>query len=212
MQSVMGKTTSEFVEKKSRFIGVLYHLENEDLVQEYIENVKALYPGANHYVYAYIINQSKQKASDDGEPQRTAGYPVLDLLKKHKLNDCLAIVVRYFGGTKLGTGGLIRAYAHTISEAIKKATFIQKVTQYDCLIKTTYDKLSQIERIIREKASLISADYLEEITFHFLTYDHQFEIVKDLLFQANHFEDRLTLVSQAEVYAKVSDSYFQTKR
>lgn len=212
MRSVMGKTIVEIVEKKSRFIGILFHLENDDLVDEYIESVKADYPGANHYVYAYIINPNKQKASDDGEPQRTAGYPVLDVLKMNHLNDCLAVVVRYFGGIKLGSGGLIRAYSSTISEAVKKATFIQKVTQFDCLIKTTYDKVSHVERIIREQTKLIDADYKEFVTFHFHLYDQQFDIVKDLLFKANHFEDHLTILSKKEVYAKVSDSYFQTKK
>lgn len=212
MQSILGKTSYELVEKKSRFIGILYHLEDEKKVHEYLEKAKVLYPGANHYVYAYIINQTKQKASDDGEPQRTAGYPVLDVLNKNNLNDCLAIVIRYFGGTKLGAGGLIRAYAHTISETIKNATFIQKVTQYDCLLKTSYDKLSSVEKILREKTKIIDADYKEDITFHFYCYDHQIDVVKKELFHANQFEDRLSIVSKDEVYAKVSDSYFQTTK
>jgi uncharacterized YigZ family protein len=212
MQSIMDGTTYEFIEKKSRFIGILYHLEDVQCVHEYIEKTKEKYPGANHYVYAYIIQQNNQKASDDGEPQRTAGYPILDVLKKQGINDCLAVVVRYFGGIKLGAGGLIRAYAHTISEAIKKATFIHKVTQYHCSIVTTYENLNQVERIIREKAILNDAQYGEKITIHFHCFDHQFDTIKDQLFHANHFKDYLTVIQKDEVYAKVSDSYIQTKK
>ena len=212
MRSVMDQTIVEYLEKKSRFIGILIHIENADMVNDYLEQYKEKYPGANHYVYAYIINKNKQKASDDGEPSRTAGYPVLDVLKKNHLNDCLAIVIRYFGGIKLGAGGLIRAYSKSISEAIKKATFIQKVTRYQCELTTTYPHLTNIERILREHANMKDTSYGENIIFQFDLYDHQFEDVKELLFQANQFEDHLKLIKKDQVYTKVSDSYIRTKK
>src|SRR6056297_904309 len=144
MHSIHGQTKIEFIEKKSKFIGLLFHIGQVDKVSVCLEKVKQDYPGANHYVYAYIINQNKQKASDDGEPQRTAGYPVLDVLNKNQLNDVLAIVIRYFGGIKLGAGGLIRAYSSTISNTIKKATFIEKVTSYYCCLEANYEHLGDI--------------------------------------------------------------------
>jgi len=212
MQSIQGKTTFEFIEKKSRFIGILIHVEDEHMVNEHLTKVRSTYPGATHYVYAYIINQTKQKASDDGEPQRTAGYPVLDVLKKNQMNDCLAIVIRYFGGIKLGAGGLIRAYAHAISETIQKATFVQKVTRYHCSVSTTYDKLNSVLRILQENTEIIHSDYQATIEFSFYCYDQQFDFVKNQLFQANHFEDHLKVLAINDVYAKISDSYIQTKR
>ena len=118
MRSVYGKTTFEFIEKKSRFISLLFHVKTQKDIEEKLADCKQKYPNANHYVYAYILDNKTQKASDDGEPQRTAGYPVLDILNKNKLNDCLAVVIRYFGGIKLGASGLIRAYSHSISECI----------------------------------------------------------------------------------------------
>lgn len=212
MQSILGEISSEFIEKKSRFIGIIYHVESVDDALKYLDKVKSIYPGATHYVYAYIINETNQKASDDGEPQRTAGYPVLDVLKKNNLNDCIAIVIRYFGGIKLGAGGLIRAYSHSIALAIEKATFIQKVTRYACSLKTAYPQLTQIERILRENTQNINADYGEYIVFKFDLFDYQFENIKTQLFNANQFKDDLIVINKDYVYAKVSDSYIQTMK
>ena len=212
MRSVLGKTTFELIEKKSRFIGLLVHVEDESMVSRILKETKTLYPGATHYVYGYIIQETKQKASDDGEPQRTAGYPVLEVLKKQNLNDCLAIVIRYFGGIKLGAGGLIRAYSHTISETIKRATFIKKVTRYHCLIETSYDKLNAVLRVLQEKTNIIHSNYQERITFEFFCFDQQFEPIKKQLFQANQFIDQLQVIKKENVYAKVSDSYIQIKK
>ncbi len=204
MQSILGKTEFEFIEKKSRFIGILYHVEDVDQIDDLLTEVKNQYPGANHYVYAYIIDEFHQKASDDGEPQRTAGYPILDVLSKNNLYDCLAIVVRYFGGTKLGSGGLIRAYSHTISETIKKATLIKKVTQYYCSLKTNYEHLGDIERYIREHTTLDKVDYTENIHFNFYVYEAQLETVRNQLYNLNQYQDLLVIENQKSVYTKVS--------
>ena len=204
MQSILGQIDHEFIEKKSRFIGLLYHVEDVNQVNKILNQAKDKYPGANHYVYAYIINENKQKASDDGEPSRTAGYPVLDVLNKNNLNDVLAIVIRYFGGIKLGAGGLIRAYSHTISETIKKATFIEKVTSYYCEFITDYEHLNDIERYLRANSQIDNITYLENIKFDFYVYNNQIEHVKDKLYQLNNFKDNLKVIEEKQVYAKVS--------
>lgn len=204
MFSIHNESEFEFIEKKSRFIGLLYHISKLEEIDVFLSDVKKQYPGANHYVYAYILDkQSSQKASDDGEPQRTAGYPVLDVLNKNQLNDCLAIVVRYFGGTKLGAGGLIRAYSHTIAETIKKATLTKKVTQFYCSLKTSYEYLGDIERIIREHSHLDHVNYESHIQFFFYLYDHNFEKIKNTLFNHNGYVDHLRVLEEREVYAKV---------
>jgi uncharacterized YigZ family protein len=204
MHSILGKTQFEFIEKKSKFIGLLYHIENPDKVNQILDEVKSTYPGANHYVYAYIINQRHQKASDDGEPQRTAGYPVLDVLNKNELNDVLAIVIRYFGGIKLGSGGLIRAYSHTIAETIKKATLISKVTIYQCSLETDYDHIGDIDQYLRNHTDLKDVQYDQRINFHFNVFDKDFEQVKKHLFNINQYQDKLKVIDKKVVYAKVN--------
>jgi uncharacterized YigZ family protein len=204
MHSILGKTQFEFIEKKSKFIGLLYHIENPDKVNQILDEVKSTYPGANHYVYAYIINQRYQKASDDGEPQRTAGYPVLDVLNKNELNDVLAIVIRYFGGIKLGSGGLIRAYSHTVAETIKKATLISKVTIYQCSLETDYDHIGDIDQYLRNHTDLKDVQYDQRINFHFNVFDKDFEQVKKHLFNINQYQDKLKVIDKKVVYAKVN--------
>ncbi|MFW5888943.1 MAG: IMPACT family protein [Bacillota bacterium] len=204
MLSVYGKTVFDFVEKKSQFIGLLFHVKTEKDIENKLAYCKENYPNANHYVYAYILDNKTQKASDDGEPQRTAGYPVLDILNKNNLNDCLAVVIRYFGGIKLGTGGLIRAYSHAISECIKKATFIEKVTRYYCKLVTEYNHLGDIDKIIRENTKLEKIDYDKKVTFYFYLYDYNFENIKKLLFNKNDYKDKLAVIEQKQVYIKVA--------
>ncbi len=109
---------NELVIKKSKFITKLYYLDDIDKVEEIINNLKKEYKKATHITYAYIIN-GKEKAFDDGEPNNTAGRPILNVLKKKNVTNILAIVIRYFGGIKLGAGGLVRAYTKSVSMAFK---------------------------------------------------------------------------------------------
>ncbi len=105
-------------EKKSKFITILIPIRRIEEVTMNLEHYKVTYPKANHYCYAYIVNQDKGM-SDDKEPAKTAGAPLLNILEKEQLTNILVIVIRYFGGIKLGTGGLIRAYSHGIQELLK---------------------------------------------------------------------------------------------
>ena len=113
--------TNEFEIKKSRFITYLYKLDNEEAIDEIIDNIKKEHKKARHVVYVYKINNTG-KINDDGEPKGTAGMPIFNVLEKNNLNNVLIVVVRYFGGIKLGAGGLFRAYSNSASEIIKKIT------------------------------------------------------------------------------------------
>ena len=104
--------------KKSKFIGYTFFCESIDDANKYLTQVRELHKKATHVCFAYVVN-SNEKASDDGEPQGTAGIPILDVIKKQKLTNVLCIVVRYFGGIKLGAGGLVRMYTKTTSEVLK---------------------------------------------------------------------------------------------
>ena len=111
--------TNEFEIKKSRFITYLYKIDDEDKINSIIDEIKSEHKKARHVVYVYKINNTG-KINDDGEPKGTAGMPIFNVIEKNNLNNVLIVVVRYFGGIKLGASGLFRAYSNSASEIIKK--------------------------------------------------------------------------------------------
>lgn len=128
-KTVLNRDEEEIIEKKSRFIATVMPIENEKEAQAFIEELKKKYWNASHNVFAYQIGDRNeiQRFSDDGEPSGTAGMPVLDVLKGEQIKNTVVVVTRYFGGTLLGTGGLVRAYGKAAKEGIKKAIVIEKV-------------------------------------------------------------------------------------
>lgn len=122
--SMLGESTGEFIEKKSRFIGFIKRVETEEEALEFIDEKKSKYYDATHNTYAYIIGEKKniQRYSDDGEPSGTAGVPMLEVLKKEDVTNVVTVVTRYFGGVLLGAGGLVRAYTKGVVEAINGGT------------------------------------------------------------------------------------------
>ena len=122
------KTIYQLEINKSNFIAILYPLNLQEDIAFYIEQSKTDYPKANHYCSASFFGETKEHAtaSDDGEPSRTAGIPILEVLKHHEVTNILCVVVRYFGGIKLGSGGLVRAYTKACAEAMKSAKFYTK--------------------------------------------------------------------------------------
>ena len=119
MKTVIKEITNEIVINKSRFIAVITPIKEKEDLNLILNNLKEKYKDATHYCYAYIMD-NYQKASDDGEPQKTAGMPILNCLVKNNLTDVLCVVIRYFGGIKLGAGGLVRAYSNAVKEVITK--------------------------------------------------------------------------------------------
>lgn len=121
--SLKNPIQTEIEIKKSRFLCYLFPIESTEDFDQELTRIRKEHYKANHHCSAYILNEASniQKASDDGEPSGTAGVPMLEVLKHHQLTYCAAVVVRYFGGTKLGTGGLIRAYGQAVSQAIETA-------------------------------------------------------------------------------------------
>ena len=132
------------------------------IIDKIIEKVKEKYQNATHYCFGYIIDNYK-KSSDDNEPSGTAGIPILNVLENNNLNHILAIVVRYFGGIKLGSGGLIRAYSKSVRLALNNTTIVElkKYDQYK--ITFDYDKVKTIDHIVKNK--IISKDFKEDITY-----------------------------------------------
>lgn len=142
-----------FIEKKSEFIGYAKRCENEEEAKAFINEIKAMHKQATHNCYAYVIgeNMGIQRYSDDGEPQGTAGIPILEVMKKSNVTDCAIVVTRYYGGILLGTGGLTRAYTKGASIAIKAAKVVEKVKGQKLLFTMEYDMLGKIQYIFNEK-------------------------------------------------------------
>ena len=137
----------EFVEKKSRFIGRMWRIESEAEAQKIIEEMRKKYWDASHNVYAWSLLGGVTRCSDDGEPSGTAGRPVLEVLTRENVTNCLCVVTRYFGGVLLGAGGLIRAYAHGAKIALDAAGIaaMKKVSVYSTRVDYTFFERMKLE-------------------------------------------------------------------
>lgn len=149
--------------KKSKFIACLFPVTEEDEVDEYLKQIKLDYPGATHYCYAYIIG-AKQKCSDDHEPHGTAGSPILNVLIKRKLDYVLCVVVRYFGGIKLGAGGLVRAYSNATSQVLDSASIIELVPSYLIIVKVNYEENKTFSTLIKSYP-ILEVNYEDKINY-----------------------------------------------
>ena len=127
MFTIVKDFRQEIVIEKSRFICTLKKVQSEAEAQEFIKTIKKEFWDATHNCSAYIVDEMAQRSSDDGEPSGTAGLPMLEVLRKNKLTNTAAVVTRYFGGIKLGAGGLVRAYTNSVAEAVKATGIAQKV-------------------------------------------------------------------------------------
>lgn len=148
MKTIKENTISKYEINKSIFICCLYKINSIDEVKTYLEEAKNNFKDATHYTYAYIIDEAR-KSSDDGEPGGTAGVPIMEVLLKHELNYVLCIVIRYFGGIKLGTGGLVRAYRKTACIGIDNSTLLNLVDGYKIEITASYEEQKNIENLIK---------------------------------------------------------------
>jgi len=169
---------------KSEFITHLYRVNNTDDVDNILSSIRKKYYDATHNCYAYIIgdNQDIQKASDDGEPQKTAGMPMLEVLKKKNMTNILAITTRYFGGILLGAGGLVRAYSESVSEALKKATLYDVAYVNNFKLTLTYPGyniiLSQLTYI-----NIIESSFTDEVILTAYCDIEKFKNLKDDLYK-----------------------------
>jgi len=161
--TVADKSCAEQVIDKSRFIALVSRVNDNDAVNRHLQEAGERYPNARHYVYAWRLHEGKaEKASDDGEPQGTGGRPVLDLLQHHQIWDALIIVVRYFGGVLLGTGGLTRAYAGTARLALDRADIVELVQHIQYSLESTYSWYEQVKYGLRQKGWEIGEESFAE--------------------------------------------------
>lgn len=141
----------EIVEKKSRFIANLFPVRNEEEALARIAEMKKKYYDARHNCFAYVIGEKNEveRCSDDGEPSGTAGRPMLEVLNGQGIHNAAAIVTRYFGGTLLGTGGLVRAYSAAMKEGLSACTLLRQLSGYQIAVTTDYNDIGKIQYLVR---------------------------------------------------------------
>lgn len=173
--------TAEYEVKKSVFLANVSHVETEEAAREFVNQIRKKYFDATHNCSAWILGETgdKQKSNDDGEPGGTAGNPILDALKKNELTNICAVVTRYFGGIKLGAGGLIRAYSHTAALGIAAAKIVRMTTFQKIAVTVEYSFLAQVENFLRnKKINVASSEYAADVTLNLLL---EPEAVEDFL-------------------------------
>ncbi|MDM7653918.1 MAG: YigZ family protein [Lactococcus cremoris] len=153
--------------KKSRFICHLKRISTEEEARDFIAKIKKEHWKANHNCSACKLGnrQEIQRSSDDGEPSGTAGVPMLEILKKKEIINVCAVVTRYFGGIKLGAGGLIRAYAGSVNHAIEEVGLVQIVNQRELILKLDYSLYDSVQRfLLTQNLQISDSEFLSEVT------------------------------------------------
>lgn len=149
MNTIQKQIQYEQIINKSKFIAIIKPVHNKEQIIPILEETKQQYKNATHYCYAYIID-GEQRCSDDKEPSKTAGMPILNVLQNQDLNHIICIIVRYFGGIKLGAGGLVRAYSSTTSLALQTANIIPLEKNYIIDITFPYTSIKQIDYLLKD--------------------------------------------------------------
>lgn len=173
--------------KKSRFICHLKRVYTEEEARAFISEIKKEHHKANHNCSAFTLGERQeiQRSSDDGEPSGTAGVPMLEILKKREITNVCAVVTRYFGGIKLGAGGLIRAYAGSVGHALDQVGLVKFVTQEQLILTLDYGNYDGLQRFLSTQGLVISeSEFLSDVTVKlFVDLDKMEQLLADLIEQ-----------------------------
>jgi uncharacterized YigZ family protein len=200
-KTVKGYGESEIVIQKSRFITYISRAESEQEALAFIDDIKSKHKSANHNCSAYMIgtHDNIQKANDDGEPSGTAGVPMLEVLKKQGLKDTVVVVTRYFGGIKLGGGGLIRAYGKATTEGIQAAQVVQRKLHHLMKVSVDYTWLGKLENEVRgSEYPLDRIEYGESVEIYIFTPAKE----------ENTFRDWITELTNGQAIIQLSKQEF----
>ncbi|MCI5623692.1 MULTISPECIES: YigZ family protein [Anaerostipes] len=196
---------AEIVEKKSRFIAHVAPAKTEEEALEFIEKIKKQYWDARHNCTAYCIGvkQPVLRCSDDGEPSGTAGKPILEVIQGEELHNVVIVVTRYFGGTLLGTGGLIRAYTKSTQEGIRNSKIITKKLGQKMQIQCDYTMSGKIQYLIStEQIPLLGTDYTEVVDFELMIPVEQIERIKKQFIEVS--SGKITIIEkEKEFFAEI---------
>ena len=200
---------SELVVKKSRFIATLRPVESEEEAAAFLAEMRKKYWDATHNCFAYVIGERRQlmRCSDDGEPQGTAGKPMLDVLLGEELYDTAVVVTRYFGGTLLGTGGLVRAYSKAVQEGLACSRIITKYHGILTEVGTDYNGVGKLQYLFAQKqVPVMDAQYAESVKMQILVPYSQSEEIKKAVTEAT--SARASVTDVKELYYAVSEGEY----
>lgn len=175
IKTIFKEVTNQIVIEKSKFLAYLFPCDNKEQANEILTNLRKEHEFATHVCYAYIVfddNVLLYKSSDDGEPSQTAGAPILNVIKRNELTNVLCAVVRYFGGIKLGAGGLVRAYSNSASLVVQDASIVTLVDAFKYELVFPYERIKDLDKYVDvNNIEIIDKAYDMEVTYTILTYD-----------------------------------------
>ena len=200
-----------FMEKKSEFIGYAKRVETEEEAKNFVAEIKAMHKQATHNCWAYVIgsNMGIQRYNDDGEPQGTAGIPILEVMKKSEITDCAVVVTRYFGGILLGAGGLTRAYTKGASIALKAGGVVEKVNGVEVSLILDYDMIGKVQYFCGQNNWHIeNTEYTDRVIVHILAEVSVAEEIEKHAIEASNGKI-VVEKSDVEVYFKEENRLFK---
>jgi len=189
----------EIVEKKSRFIATVIPAETEEEALSFIESMRKKYWNATHNCFAYVIGErfQTQRCSDDGEPSGTAGRPMLDVLLGEEIHDVAVVVTRYFGGTLLGTGGLVRAYQGATKAGLEASTVITKYHGQKLKIETDYTGLGKIQYILGQRGiNILNSEYTDRVALEVLLPEDEIKPVTAEITEGTNGQAKMELLEE----------------
>lgn len=204
-KTVEFRSSDEFIEKKSKFIGYVTPVKTIEDALSFISEIKTKHWDATHNVSAYVLRENNiQRSSDDGEPSGTAGVPVLDVLLRENIVDTCVVVTRYFGGTLLGAGGLIRAYSHASKLAVEAGHIIKMA---ECIIfqtKVDYSFYDRFCSILSDfNANIESTEFADNITVSFSINQNSAKLLENMITEQSF--GKCSLIETGRKYAKISE-------
>lgn len=209
--TIMNTVSQQFEEKKSIFIGHAKRVYSEEEAKDFVNHIKSMHKEATHNVFAYIIGQNMgiQRYSDDGEPQGTAGIPVLEVIKKNGVTDIAVVVTRYFGGILLGAGGLVRAYSKGAATAIKASGIVERVKGCALSVHIDYDLLGKLQYICGQNLWHIEdIEYSDIVKLKLYLEEEKVEIIKNKIIEASSAR-AVFYIDETGFYFKLDNRLFK---
>lgn len=198
----------EFVEKKSTFITHLVRVTSEEEAREFIQKMKKKHYDATHVCSCYVVGDNNEitRANDDGEPSGTAGAPMLDVLVKNEIKNVCATVIRYFGGTKLGTGGLVRAYGGGVINALKNATLVERKDALEIRLELDYSLNGKIEYEI-EKTNFIvnNLEYTDKIIYTIYVMEEDYDSFQSWIANLTNGQFKILSTNEKQLEFDIKD-------
>lgn len=184
MKSIKKAVRIEFEERKSKFIGYAKPISTKEEAEDFISMIREMHPDATHNCTVYRVIDNGQeyfKADDDGEPSGTAGKPMGEILIYMEVNNVVVVATRYFGGIKLGAGGLVRNYAKTAKLAVLEGEIVEFIERVECLLDFSYEKINEVETLlINGNEELLNKDFNERVTYRVKVSNETLEKLKEL--------------------------------